>query len=599
MKASNHSISNAGAPVNQSKTVNDESASRVAYEQIRLIYRHLPAAVVPSIVAAALIAYLLRDRLPHAQLWFWVAWVTVCYAVLPTSLYIAYRNATGAVPDVRAWQRRYVLMAFFTALSWGGAGVLLYVPQSPLLQIFLGGVLFTSAASVLVTTFAYTPGYYAAIVPILLPLTVRYAAAGGMVDLAMAGVIILCFLMFSYLQHGLNKGLAESLRLRFEREALAVELGKKNSEIEKASLAKSRFLAAASHDLRQPMHAQRLFLAELDARLSDPQDKAVVSHVRRSMESMEDLLNGLLDISKLDAGVVEPDLLAFPIQPMLDRIQDEYSALMTQKGLRYRVADCRHAVYSDPALLERMLRNLVHNAMRYTTSGAVMVACRRRSAMLEIEVRDSGPGIPHEKQRQIFEEFIQLDNPERRRDKGVGLGLAIVARLAQLLDHVVEVRSRPGAGSTFLVRVPLADKSIQAERVTNVSSVTGNALAGLRALVIEDDQDILTAITLLLKRWGCDALTAVNGPDAMQRMQETGVVPDVIITDYRLPGDISGIEIVGKIRAEVGTPVPCLVITGDTASHVLRDAQTSHCILLHKPVDAETLYALLCNLRCR
>jgi signal transduction histidine kinase/CheY-like chemotaxis protein len=489
-------------------------------------------------------------------------------------------------------------MAFFTAMSWGAAGVLLYVPGSPLYQVFLGAMLFTSAASVLVTTFAYTPGYYSGIIPILLPLAVRFAAAGGALDIALSGMIILSFLMFSYFQYSLHKGLSESLSLRFEREALADELARKNMEIEKASLAKSRFLAAASHDLRQPMHAQRLFLAELDARLSNPQDKAVVSHIRESMRTMGDMLGGFLDISELDAGIVKPNSRAFHLLPILDRLHNEFAGLMAQKGLRYRVAQCRHTVNSDPALLERILRNLVHNALRYTSSGAVLIACRRSNGMLEIQIRDSGPGIPQEKQQQIFEEFTQLDNPERRREKGLGLGLAIVARLAQLLGHAVELRSRPGAGSTFLVRLPLADESLQAQAETGLSRSPGDALAGLRVLVIEDDRVILTAIAMLLDRWRCNALMAADGREAVRLASDTDAGPDVIIADYRLPGEATGIEAVNRIRALSGIPIPAVLITGDTESMILHEAKMNECILVHKPLDAETLYTLLCNL-CR
>jgi signal transduction histidine kinase/CheY-like chemotaxis protein len=599
MNAPNQSaINNSGLFVTRAMANDGELSERVARERIRLVYRHLPAAVVLPILAAALIAYVLRDLLPHSRLWLWVAWVTACYAILPASLYLAYRNAAGPAPDARVWGKRYVIMAFFTAMSWGAAGVLLYVPDLPLYQIFLGGMLFTSAASVLVTTFAYTPGYYAGIIPILLPLAVRFAAAGGALDIALAGMIILSFLMFSYFQHSLHKGLSESLSLRFEREALADELASKNLEIEKASRAKSRFLAAASHDLRQPMHAQRLFLAELDARLSDPQDKAVASHIRESMRSMGDMLDGFLDISEIDAGTVKPNSRAFPLLPMLDRLHNEFAGLMAQKGLRYRVAQCRHAVHSDPALLERILRNLVHNALRYTSSGAVLVACRRCNRMLEIQIRDSGPGIPQEKQQQIFEEFTQLDNPERQREKGLGLGLAIVARLAQLLGHAIELRSRPGTGSTFLVRVPLADESVQAQAETGLSRSPGNALAGLRVLVIEDDRVILTAIAMLLNRWQCNALMAGDGGEAVRIARDTDAAPDVIIADYRLPGEATGIEVVKSIRALSNAPIPAVLITGDTASMVLREAQMNHCILMHKPLDTETLYALLCNL-CR
>lgn len=573
--------------------------SQVAREQLRLVYRHLPAAIVPPILAAAIIAYVFRDLLPHAQLQFWVGWVAVSYALLPTGLWIAYRKNAGPLPDIKVWGRCYVIMVFFTASSWGAAGVFLYVPDSPLLQLFLGAMLFTSAASVMATTFAYTPGYYAGVIPILFPIAIRVAMAGGAVDLALSGIILLSFLMFGYFQYSLHKGLSESLAMRFERETFAVELARKNQEIEMANHAKSRFLAAASHDLRQPMHAQQLFLAELDARLSNPQEKTIVSHIRQSMQSMGSLLDGLLDISELEAGVVHPNSRGVLLQPLLDRIENEFSGLMTQKGLRFRVVNCRRAVYSDPVLLVRMLRNLVHNALRYTSSGAVMIACRRRGETLEIQIRDSGPGIPPDQHQQVFEEFTQIGNRERQRDKGFGLGLSIVARLARLLDHPVELRSRLGAGSTFLVRVPLVAEATLSSEVASDARGYGNALEGWRVLVVEDDRDTRLAVAMLLERWRCETRLAADGAEALQMIRGLGAAPDVIITDYRLPGDLSGIEVARNIRAEMSAPIPAVLITGDTASQVLREAQANDCILMYKPVDAETLYTLLCHLRYR
>jgi signal transduction histidine kinase len=572
-----------------------ELSQLVASEQVRLVYRHLPAAIIPPIVAAALIAFFLRDQIPHARLWFWVVWVAASYATFPTALYISYRWTAGAVPNPRVWGLRFAVMAFATALSWGSAGALLYVPGSALHQVFLGGMIFVSAASVLATTFAYTPGYYAGIIPIMLPIMMRFATAGTMEGIAIVAMMVLSFLMLGLFQYSLHKGLSDSLALRFEREALAMELAAKNLEVERASRAKSRFLAVASHDLRQPMHAQALFLAELDARINDPHGKAVVSHLRQSMQSMGKLLDGLLDISELDAGGVRANLRSFLLQPILDRIEREFQGLMTQKGLRFRVVPCPYAVTSDPVLLERILLNLVHNALRYTTTGAVMVSCRRRSASLAIEVRDSGVGIPQDSHQLIFEEFTQIGNPGRQRDKGLGLGLAIVIRLASLLKLAVDVRSEPGAGSVFQVSVPIA-RDFAAEMVwAGLPDRCGTGLAGLRVLVVDDDRAIMTAIGMLLERWRCESLLAENSHDAEQ-LAGAGDAPAVIIADYRLPGSESGIGVVRNIRARSKAPIPALLITGEEDEAVLREAQANDCIVMRKPVDPDALYAMLCNL---
>jgi CheY-like chemotaxis protein len=245
-------------------------------------------------------------------------------------------------------------------------------------------------------------------------------------------------------------------------------------------------------------------------------------------------------------------------------------------------------------LLERILRNLLHNAARYTQSGAVMVICKRRKDGIAIEVRDSGPGIPVNKQSLIFEEFSQLDNAERNREKGLGLGLAIVARLAALLNYRVNVSSRPGAGSIFSVCVPVAHAIPIPIPVEDEVDPAQSALKGMRVLVVDDDRDIMNAMTLLLNRWGC-RYQMLSRVEAQTLAEQVVGAPDVIIADYRLPGTVSGIDLIRKLRMLFGT-IPAVVITGDTEPSILREAQANECILMHKPLDAATLYNLLVNL---
>lgn len=573
-------------------------AGPVAAEQVQMVYRHLPAAILPPIFAGALIAYLLRDRLPHAQLWLWLLWVALSYVFLPSVLCLAYRRARDPDSDPLLWGRRYALMALFTASSWGAAGILLFVPGDPLYQIFLGCVMFTGTVSVLATTFAYTPAYYAGAIPMLAPLAAGYVAAGESMHYVMAGVVVMLFIMLAYFQRSMCNSLTQSISLRHERERLIGELERKSREIEAASQAKSRFLAATSHDLRQPLHAQRLFLSELEANVRDAKNLGVISRIWRSMESMDALLGDLMDIARLDAGAVEIHKTAFQLMPLLAGIECEFAAQMAEKRLRFRVSHCRHVVYSDPMLLERILRNLVHNAVRYTPSGAVLVVCRKRDRMVEIQIRDSGPGIPAGQQSQIFEEFTQLGNSERNRNKGLGLGLAIVARLARLLGHEVEVRSRPDMGSVFAIRVPLSDQAPPMASPTRAQAGVSADISGLRVWVVDDDPEIIQAMSLLLERWGCQARLMTDMAQVLEILPDACEYPDVVIADYRLPGSLSGLDLIGRIRDGAGERVAAVLITGDTSPTLLNQARASDCILLHKPVDAMTLHSLLCNL-CR
>ena len=369
------------------------------------------------------------------------------------------------------------------------------------------------------------------------------------------------------------------------------ELRTRTSEAERANLAKSRFLAAASHDLRQPMHALVLFIAELSAMAHPPETMRLVRQIAASAEAMETLLDSLLDISKLDAGVLHPEPRKFPLQQIFRRLADDFAALAEEKGLRLRVRATSAWTDTDPVLLERILINLLGNALRYTTSGTVLVACRRRGKVWQIEVRDSGIGIAEEAQQQIFQEFVQLDNPERARHKGIGLGLAIVRRLTDLLGHPLRLRSARGMGSTFSLRVPHCDpieSSAGEERVRAPGSVAGVVVA-----VVDDDELALAGIVSLLNSWGCEVISAENLERLQMALALGGVPPQVIISDFRLRGPHNGIAVVDMVRRRYGQYLPAMIITGDTGPETLQLARREGVALLHKPVRPAKLRALL------
>ncbi len=570
-------------------------ANRLTADQLRMVYKHLPMAVLPPILAALLVAFLLSDQLPFERLRLWVVWVAVSYLLFPAMLCLLYRRRADLETNPGYWGRGYVIMAMITAASWGGAGVLLFVPGSLLLQVFVGAMLFTSAAAVMATTFPYTPAYYAGALPILLPLVYSFQQQGDIISLTIAAIILASFMMLSYFQFNMNRSLSESLLLRYEREQLVAELEQKNVEIVRANQSKSRFLAAASHDIRQPMHAQHLLLGELSARLDKPEDRAIVDLLRQSMVSMRTLLDGLLEVSRLDAGSIEVHKRDFDLLPLIHRLEHEFKSLMQEKGLIFRVARCQVTVHSDPALLERILRNLLHNAIRYTTDGAVMLACRRRGAGVAIEIRDSGPGIPSSLHEQIFEEFYQLGNKARQRTAGQGLGLSIVRRLVDLLGHRLALRSAPDQGSTFSLWLPLSDRAAASPAV-NSETVVQAALAGLRVVVIDDDPAVLTAMQLPLLRWGCSACLTPDPRQALQQIEQGVLHPDVIVTDYRLADGETGLHWARRLCLAAATTPKIIVLTGDSAPDCLREVRSSGALLMHKPVATEVLYALLSNI---
>lgn len=373
---------------------------------------------------------------------------------------------------------------------------------------------------------------------------------------------------------------------------LEQKIEERTQQLTLANQAKTRFLAAASHDLRQPMHALGMFISQLRDMISFPEARKIVDHAEQSVAAMESLLNSLLDISKLDAGILTPKLEDFPVAMLLNRMDNSFGPSSREKGLRFHVMPCSAWVKSDPVLLERILMNLTSNAMRYTERGGIVIGCRRRGEKLRIEVWDSGIGIPEDKRHEIFQEFFQLANPERDRIKGLGLGLAIVDRLARLLDHRLDVSSTPGKGSVFAIEVPCAKISPTADSSSNMQAAT-DSLDNVFVLVVDDEAMVRESMRGLLASWGCHVVAAGSGEEALARLSEHDRMPDLIISDYRLPGNETGIDAIKRIQASMPETIPAFLISGDTAPERLAEANSGGYNLLHKPVQPAKLRALM------
>jgi signal transduction histidine kinase/CheY-like chemotaxis protein len=396
---------------------------------------------------------------------------------------------------------------------------------------------------------------------------------------------------FSQRLHVVNRDELGALAANVNR--ASEELGRLYQQLEAANLAKSRFLAAASHDLRQPLHALNLFVTQLRRETDQAEQARLVERIDASVAAMNELFSSLLDISKLDAGVVTPSVSDFPVDDLLKRIEMTFAAAAREKGLRLRVISNRAFIRSDFILLERILLNLVSNAIRYTVGGGVMVGCRRRGDTLRIEVWDSGIGIPEDQRSSIFREFYQLPAAERDRSGGLGLGLAIVDRLCRLLGHPIELISQLGRGSRFVVVVATAPRRRLTEQP--LETVTDQTMGKL-VLVIDDDALVLDSMRGALKSWGCNVVTASSGAAALACLAELERTPDLIISDYRLADGDNGIRAIERLRKALSAPVPAFLISGDTAPERLREARASGYYLLHKPVLPITLRATISQL---
>jgi CheY-like chemotaxis protein/anti-sigma regulatory factor (Ser/Thr protein kinase) len=337
------------------------------------------------------------------------------------------------------------------------------------------------------------------------------------------------------------------------------------------------------------MQSVVFFANALERHIGDEDGREKLTHLERGLDTLKNLLDGLLDVSRLDAGVVPTDVQDFPLHLMIDHIGAAYTPLAAGKGLKLTVNPCRMTVSSDRMLLERMVRNLVENALRYTETGEIRVSCIETAGTVRIIVQDTGIGIPPDQLSRIFEEFHQVGNPERDRQQGLGLGLAIVRRLSNLLGHRVEVHSDVGRGSVFSIEVPLGRKDIgmlPAARIASPVPANGN---GRFAVIIDDDAIVLMGLQVILKEWGFDVLTAGSEEQALERLSRTGRRPDIIIADYRLRGGKVGTDAIRNIRERIGSAVPSVILTGETGTECQRDAAQYDLDIAHKPVTPRQL----------
>lgn len=389
----------------------------------------------------------------------------------------------------------------------------------------------------------------------------------------------------------------ESLEQRVRERTEALMQAK--AEAESANASKTRFLAAASHDLLQPLNAARLFVSALDdglaSRTTDVGDTAqkerrLASHAGEALRSAEQLLAGLLDISSLDSGAIRPDVRPVALGPILDRLALEFSAMARERQLTLRHVGCAATVHTDPQLLRRILQNFLSNALRYTPAGRVLFGCRRRGALLRIEVWDTGPGIPEEKRKEIFEEFRRLDSAEFSVEKGLGLGLAIVDRIADLLDLRVTLRSVVGRGTCFAVEVPFAETGVlpSADRLPVKPMISPTPLL---VLCVDNEQPILDGMRALLEEWGHDVVTCREPGNVGDALAGRG--PDVIIIDYHLGAGSSGLDVLDDVRRDMGTDIPALLVTADRSEEVRRQAEQRGCDVLLKPVRPAALRRFL------
>jgi signal transduction histidine kinase len=387
----------------------------------------------------------------------------------------------------------------------------------------------------------------------------------------------------------LARRLVQEIAERREAEQALLEA---KAQAEHANESKTNFLASVSHDLRQPLHAARLFLGEIGESVPVGRAGSLMTRVESALDTMDDMLESLLDMSRLDSGAWRVDLQTIALGPLLARLVAETQPEAAEAGLRLRYVESSAAVRTDRRLLERILRNLIGNAVRYTRRGSVLIGCRPCGDTVRIDVVDSGVGIPRTQWHAIFQEFHQLGVPNRLSGKGLGLGLAIVDRAARLLGAKIDLKSEPGRGSRFSISLPRLS-SAGAPAAALAPAAAPEALAQCSVLVVEDDPAVRAGMSSLLRSWQCHVVTAEGTEAALAKLRANGAAPQVIIADYHLAGDDNGIRAVAAVRAHYGMPMPALVMSSDRAPGLRAEAHAVGAMFLKKPVAPSKLRATL------
>jgi two-component system, sensor histidine kinase len=563
-------------------------------EQASYIHRNLPTAVIGSLVVSGLVVGVFWQEASTVYL---LAWLGAFFVlVVPRAIeWQRYRTTDFATVDSQRWLRRITQTAFISGCVWGAGWFFLFLGQSLIYQLLFCLTITMMAIAAMFTYGVHYKTFLSFVIPMMFPTVIALPLQSSRQQIAITSGVLLLTIVVLRSVNTFNRSFNTAMRLRFENAELVTQLTHEREAAEAANLAKSRFLAAASHDLRQPMHALNLYLGAVSNASLPTATAALLSKVSLCAQTMDEMFRALLDISKLDAGAVPVDIHEFELQPILQRICNELEPLARDKGIELRLVYCNVIVSSDPILVERIARNLIGNAVNHTERGKILVGCRRHKQRTAVWVCDTGPGIAVEQQRLIFEEFYQVGNRGRDRSKGLGLGLAIVSRLTKLLNTAIKLSSTEGRGSVFSFELPCSSYQtiISMEKPPTAQQ---RDFTNMLAVIVDDEELILDSTKTLLESWGCQVVAAVSGAAAIQLLTQSNRPPDVLVCDYRLQNDENGIDVINALRSEFNITIPALLITGDTAREQLLQIDASNLPVLHKPVRETELNEAMARL---
>lgn len=560
---------------------------KIYHEQIRLIYNQGPVLVAGATLCAFFITAFLWRELPHSTLGIWLAAISISTLFRLWGIFV-YIKADQSAREHVMWGPLFWMGTFTAGIIWGAWPLIFYPVYSTeyllLISTIFAGMVAVSAASGSI----YLPSFLSFSVPLIMPLSIMHIASGND-SLVMTGLLLIMFLAVNFfLAARGNSQFRQLLRSQFQNAELMLRLGDEKRIAERAVIAKSRFLAAASHDLRQPLHAMGLFLSALRQREHDSKKLEIIDDMGKSSEALNGLFNSLLDVSRLDAEIIDFNPSHITAAEMFNGLRVQFVQQATEKKIQLLVTADDHVFYTDAILLERVLRNLLSNAVQYTNQGYVSISCQDASDGSKLIIlEDSGIGIPSENFEDVFSEYYQLNNLNRDRSKGLGLGLAIVRRLCELMDISLQMDSEVDRGTIFKLVVPGGDPAQIKPRLRFDNSMQAK---DRRVLVIDDEPQVLQGMRHMLEGWGCKVMLAESARDALRVIAITDFVPELIVSDFRLGENQDGVDAVAAIHESLESNVPAIIISGDTSSERLKQVKKTGLLFLHKPVAADELH---------
>lgn len=566
---------------------NEKYKYYVKQEQLRLSFEQIKTISLSSLLADVFVVLIFYKHVPNMQLLAWLIIAIVTVVVIPLSVYILVKKDNGNYRIKMNIEHTLVVVGLVGSSGWGAMSIFLFTPESVVYQLIMLLFLVMGAALSTIVTVAFRPFFFATILPLILPFSIRSFMEGGMTNVVIGVIPIIFGGTLIYLYKNINRVLLDSLSLRFQKDQLMEKIKQEKATVEKISKDKAKFIAMVSHDLKQPLYAQGLLLTQIDYQKLDADMNGVVDKLKASVNIMNDTFNDLIDVSRLDAGAIKPNHTRFPINLLFDELVLHFAGSALNKDLRFRIVQSKLWVESDPIILRRILGNLVSNAMRYTHSGGVVIGLRRKQHTVVIQVIDSGCGIPDELRKKIFNEYYQVNSDNNA--SAFGLGLAIVSQLCDILGHKLEFTSVTGKGSCFSIELPIAVSVDKDEFHQGDFGDLLPELSNKSILMLDDNKEILDAMVSHLKAGGANVYPANSEKMLMSYLNTLSDAPDLLIADYRLGENMTSIEFINNYLNRYGCDQPVLMVTGETGVDILGKLAGSNIKVLYKPIRVDQL----------